>query len=383
MHKFEQSIYRQIWEDASTLTAIVNDPNLIRANHSFWRQDFVVDPTITPTNAQGEAVFTSRMRKLDSGVLMDMRAPLGDSIPEDTKGMEAYQGTIQEFISKGSVETAEMREYKRQYFAQIGDAELVRLFVRYVLQPKFDSANQTLSNMAAQVMSTGKIIYNYGVGMKGGILKADIPAENFMTAGEKAWTDPSCMILDQMAKIEEDIKTSTGLDNIAWQWKMTRKQFVENFLQNEQVKEWVRYLGVIDGEPLPENLTLTEAMVTKAIPQHPYGLAPIVLVEEKQQDMTLGTVHGWKDGVAVFCPAGPVGMVRRTQIADIRLFSPEYTNPANTYTFATALEGCAFVRNSVIGNGNLKEWHTDVVLAATPTLDEFIYHYIIDTKTAD
>ena len=36
MHKFEQSIYKQIWEDTSTLTAIVNNPDLIRANHTFW-----------------------------------------------------------------------------------------------------------------------------------------------------------------------------------------------------------------------------------------------------------------------------------------------------------------------------------------------------------
>lgn len=382
MHKFEQSIYKQIWEDTSTLTAIVNNPDLIRANHTFWRNDFVVDSTVTPTNAEGEAVFTSRMRKLESGVLMDMRAPLGDSVPEDVKGLEAYQGTIQEFISKGSVETAEMREYKRQYFAQIGDDELVRRFAQDVLQPRIDSANQTLSNMAAQVISTGKIIYGYGVGMKGNILKADIPAENFRTAGELVWTDPNCKILDQMAKIEDEIKNDTGL-NIAWQWKMTREMFLKVFLNNNQVKEWVRYLGVIDGEPLPENLTLTEAMITKAIPQHPYNLAPIVLVEEKQKDVTLGTVHGWKDGIAVFCPAGKLGLVRRTTIADLRLFSPEYTNPANTYTFASALDGCAFVRNSVTVNGNLKEWHSDVVLAATPTLDEFLYHYIIDTKTAD
>ena len=96
-----------------------------------------------------------------------------------------------------------------------------------------------------------------------------------------------------------------------------------------------------------------------------------------------GIVNGWASGVAVFCPAGYLGLIRRTTIADIRLFSPEYTNPANSYVFATALDGCAFVRNSVVVNGNLKEWHSDLVLAATPSLDEFLYHYIIDTTTAD
>jgi hypothetical protein len=47
------------------------------------------------------------------------------------------------------------------------------------------------------------------------------------------------------------------------------------------------------------------------------------------------------------------------------------------------MEGLAVVRNSTIVNGNLKEWHTDLVLAATPSLDEFLYHYIIDTTKAN
>ena len=48
---------------------------------TFWAQKFRIDPQITPTNAEGEAIFKSTMRQLESGVLMDMRAPLGDSIP--------------------------------------------------------------------------------------------------------------------------------------------------------------------------------------------------------------------------------------------------------------------------------------------------------------
>lgn len=382
MHKFELSAYKKIWEEKDVITSILNDPDLIRSNHTFWRENFLVDPMITPTNAEGEAVFTSRMRQLESGVLMDMRAPLGDSMPEDVKGMSAYQGTIQEFISKGSVETAEMREYKKMHFEQIGDADLVRRFATDVLQPRIDGANQTLSHMAAQLISTGKIIYRQGVGMKGSILKADIPAENFLKAGEKVWSDPTCKIFDQMAKIEEDIKDKTGL-GIQWQWKFTRDMFNAYFLNNEQVKEWVRYMNLINNTPLPENLTLTEDMITRAIAAHPYGLSPISIVEEKQKDLRNGIVNGWASGVAVFCPAGYLGLIRRTTIADIRLFSPEYTNPANSYVFATALDGCAFVRNSVVVNGNLKEWHSDLVLAATPSLDEFLYHYIIDTTTAD
>ena len=113
------------------------------------------------------------------------------------------------------------------------------------------------------------------------------------------------------------------------------------------------------------------------------GLSPIKIVDEKQKDGINGVVHGWKEGVAVFVPTGKLGLVRRTSIGDIRLFKGDYLNPNVSCTFASALEGCAYLRNMVIPNGMLKEWHSDMVLAATPTLDEFLYHYIIDTTTAD
>lgn len=387
MHKFELSIYKGLWEDKKALTTILQNPDLIKANHTFWREDFSVDPNITETNAEGEAVFTSRMRKLDVGTLMDMRAPLGDSIPEDAKGMEAYSGSIQEFISKGYVETAEMREYKRRLFAEIGDVALVGRFVEEVLQPRVDSANQTLSHMAAQLISTGKIIYNQGVGMKGSILKAAIPTENFLKAGEKVWTDSSALLLDQMRKIEEDFRDKTGLA-IPMQWKITRKMFNNVFLKNEQIVKWIKDMYLVEsgqigvGTTNLSGLVVNEENFNKYI-QKVQGLSPIKIVDEKQNDLVNGTVNGWKDGVAVFCPAGKLGLVRRTTIADVRYFTEEYINPSTRFVFASALDGCAFVRNSVVPNGVLKEWHSDLVLAATPTLDEFLYHYIIDTTTAN
>ena len=386
MHKFELSVYKSLWEDKKALTTILNTPNLIKANHTFWREDFDVDPNITETNAEGEAVFTSRMRKVDTGSLMDMRAPLGDSVPEDVKGIEAYQGTIQEFISKGYVETAEMREYKRRLFAEIGDAALVSRFVSDVLQPRVDSANQTLSHMAAQLISTGKIFYAQGVGLKGGILKAAIPAENFLKVGSKAWTDKSALILDDMRKIEQDFRDATGLA-IPMQWKITRKMLNNVFLKNEQVIKWIKDMYLVDtgqigvGSTNLSGLVVNDANFAKYIALV-QGISTIRIVDEKQNDVVNGSVNGWKDGVAVFCPDTKLGLVRRTTIADVRYFTAEYTNPSTSFVFGSALDGCAFVRNSIVPNGVLKEWHSDLVLAATPTLDEFLYHYIVDTTSA-
>ena len=381
--KFANSTYNKIWdsnEGRQIVTQILNDPDLIRANHTFWTQKFRIDPQITPTNAEGEAIFKSTMRQLESGVLMDMRAPLGDSVPEDKKGLAYYSGVIPEFISKGTVEKATERAYKEDLFAQFGDAALIAAYATDVLQSKLDSANQTLSHMSAQLLSTGKIIYKQGVGIQGNVLKADVPAENFLKAGAKVWSDTTARLLDQIVKMVEDIREKQGLD-LQFQLEITRKQFLEAFMKNEQVIEWVRYLNVINNTPLPERAVMTEDLVKNALARFE-GLPPIVIVEEKQKDTENGIVHGWKEGVAVLRPLGYAGFIRRTTIKDVELFT-KYGNNVNSYSFAGALNGLAQIANSVIVNGNFKEWHTHVIMAAVPSLDEFLYHYIIDTTTAN
>lgn len=380
--KFEQSTYNKIWdstEGSQIVTQILNSPDLINANHMFWTEKFRVDPNITPTNQEGEAVFISRMREIESGVLMDMRAPLGDSVPEDKKGIAYYSGVIPEFISKGTVEKATERDYKEKLFEQFGDVALVAAYATDVLQSKIDSANQTLSNMSAQLLSTSKIIYKSGVGIQGNVLKAEVPAANFLKAGAKVWTDTTARLLDQIVEIVEDIKDKTGIAN--WQLEVTKDQFKNCFLKNAQVIEWVRYMNIINNQPLPERLVLSRDMAMSALASFE-GLPPIVIIEEKQKDADSTIVHGWKAGVAVLRPVGIAGYMRRTTIKDTELFT-KYGNSVNSYSFTPALNGLATVRNAVIVNGNFKEWHTDVVLAGVPSLDQFLYHYIIDTTTAN
>lgn len=381
--KFAQSTFNKIWdsvEGRQIVTQILNDPALINANHTFWTTKFRIDPQITPTNQEGEAIFISRMRQLESGTLMDMRAPLGDSIVEDKAGIAYYSGAIPEFISKGTVEKATERDYKEKLFAQFGDAALVAAYAADVLQTKVDAANQTLSHLGAQLLSTGKIIYSQGQGIGGNILKADIPAENFLKAGAKVWTDTTAKLLDQIVQMVEDIKDKTGVD-MQYQLEVPKDMFKNCFLKNEQVIEWVRYVNVINNQPLPERLVLSREMALNALASFE-GLPTIVIVEEKQKDTLNGIVHGWKDGAAVLRPVGYAGYIRHSTVADTELFA-KYGNSVNTYSFTPALNGLATVRNSVIVNGNFKEWHTDLVMSAVPSLDEFLYHYIIDTTHAD
>ena len=381
--KFELSKYNKIWssdEGRLIVDKILATPELIKENHNFWRSKFRVDPQSTPTNAEGEAVFKSAMRPMTTGVLMDMRAPLGDSTPMDAKGKTAYTGTIPDFIAKGFVEKATERYYREKYFDQFADAKYLAMYATDVLQAQLDSANQTLSHMSAYLLSHGNLSYLQGEGIQDSLYKAAIPEANFDTAGAKEWSDTTARLLDQMVEKEGKYREMWGL-NMPMQWEITRKQFIENFLPNEQVIEWVRYTNLINNTPLPERLVLTEDMAKTAIAKFE-GLSPIVLIEEGQQDSINGSVSGWKEGVAVLRPTGFAGLIRHTNPQDEEIFT-KFGNNVNSYNFTKALNGLVTIMNSVVVNGNLKEWHTDAWMSAIPSLDEFLYHVIIDTTTAD
>ena len=382
--KFENSKYSKIWDSSegrAIVTAILNDPELIRANHTFWQTKFRVDPQTTPTNAEGEAIFKSKMRPIQSGVLMDMRAPLGDSTPMEVGGMAAYTGSIPDFIAKGFVEKATERYYKEKMFDQFADLKNVAMYATDVLQMQLDSANQTLSHMSAYLLSNGHLKYLQGEGIQDNLYKAPIPAENFDTAGAKVWTASDCQLLSQMVAKEEKYKDAWGVE-LPMQWEITREQFVNVFMKNAQVIEWSKHnYELRNGVALKTTLALTEDIVLADIAKFP-GLSPIVLVEEKQKDLNNGTVRGWKSGVAVLRPRGYAGLIRHTKPHDEEMFKL-FGNNVNSYNFSSALGGIATIMNSTIVNGNFKEWHTDLWMSAIPTLDEFLYHVIIDTTTAD
>lgn len=382
--KFENSNYNKIWESQEgrkILTMILNEEGFVKPNFTFYLEKFRIDPAITPTNAKGEAIFTSSMREIVNADLMDMRAPLGDTRTADKIGVSYYNGRIPDFAPAGFVEKATERWYKESNFEQFGDNALIAQYATDEIQRMIDSANMTLSYLAAKALSTGETIYDMGDGIQSAIYKSFIPEDNFVNAGAKIWSDPSAKILDQMKAIEDKFKDLWGVE-IAMQWEMTQEMYDSYFLNNEQVKEWVQYLNVVNNTPLPSGLTLTKDMVERAIPAHPYNLSPIVIVDEKQKDINHGVVRGWKDGVAVLRPRGYAGYIRKAAILDEVIYK-RYANSVNSYNFTPALNGLGVFMNSVVVNGNFKEWHTDLFVKAIPTLDEFLYHVIVDTTTAD
>lgn len=382
-YDFQNSNYSKLWdskEGGQLLTFLLNDPEMIRSNHNFWRQKFTVDPNITPTAADGTATFISKLRKPESGSLLHWRSPMGDTIVRDKKGIEFYTGVIGDFISDGFREQAMEREYKEQQFIENfgNDAMIIAQFANEV-QALVDSADQTLSNMGAQLMSKGHIYYNYGLGLQGGIYKAEIPAENFITAGEKVWAAPDCNLLDQMREIENKFKDAWGLE-LPMQWEVPYDMWHNVILKNKQVRTWVLENRKLNNQVVVDDMVVTDAMVKEYIGTFE-GVSPIVVIEEKQKNEGV-TVHGWKQNVAVLRPRGYAGVIRHTNILDQKMYE-KYGSKLISRVFAKTRDGICTVENITLNNGNMVEWQTHLLMSATPSLDEFIWHVIVDTTTAD
>lgn len=380
---FKNSTYALMWDSESggELIKTFFDKDMVRMNYGFWTSQFAVDPNITRRQADGTATFQSRMRKIQAAGVLNMRAPLGDTIPRDKEGVEYYTATIPDFAADSYVETAAEREYREEMFnAYFGDDSQLLLAYADSVQAMIDDADQTLNNMSAQLLSTGSIDYSIGRGIKGFVYEAPIPAENFVKAGEAVWSTTTTKILDQMRKIENDCYDRWGV-KMPMKWQIPYDMFHNVFLVNEQVIEWVRYTNIINNVQLPATLVLTEDMALAAISKFE-GLSPIEIVVEKQKDYS-GIVHGWKANTAVLRPQGYAGLIRHTDIYDERLYNKYGSSVIERAFGRVGTSGLYTLMNTTLNNGNLKEWHTDLFVSAVPSLDEFLYHVIVDTATAD
>lgn len=378
--KFANSLYNGIWKTAEgrkIVDTILNE-GLITPNYTFYLEKFKIDPVLNPTNHLGESTFTSYMREIESSDYMDMRAPLGDTRPADKKGASKYSGVIPDFAPRGFVEKATERHYKEKYFDQFGDDALVAAYATDELQRMMNDANLTLSYLAAKALSTGETVYDKGEGIYSAIYKSYISENNFVNAGEKVWSDPTALIINYMIDIEKRFSDLWG-SMPQMIWEIPQDVFDNCFLKNEQIKEWVVSYNAMNNITLPANMAMTEALVKNAIAAHPARLSPIVIIDQK---VNKGVREGWKSGNVVFRPAGYAGYIRKAAILDQEIFE-KYGNNVNTYNFTPVLNGLGVIMNSVIANGDLKEWHTDLFVKAIPTLDEFLYHVIVDTTTAN
>lgn len=386
MAKFENSAFAKLWksdEGRKILDQIIKNENLVRSNHMFWASKFRVDPSITPTDEKGRATFISELREMKQGALMDMRAPMSHNTPAENPTIEYYTGTIPSFSAKEYVETASERMYKEKMFEQFGDASLIAQYAADTVQRFVDSGNQTLSHMAAQLLSTGRLIVSWGEGSKGNVLDANVPSTNRLTSGSAVWTDTSFDLLGFLRDLVETLNNKHG--EMAWQLEITRDKFNNTFLKNTGVISQVKLQYAINnGMSLTTDVTSAVVTTESALAalNSLSGLPTIVLVDEKQNDVNLGSVSGWNSKYAVVRPAGYAGYIRHSDMIEREMYG-KYGSKAISKVFAPALNGLGMIINSELDNGELREWHSEFIMNAIPTLDEFLYHYIIDTTTAD
>lgn len=381
--KFENSRYAKFWGSKAAQDALrvfVNNPDIFSSNYDFWKSQFEVDPKIIERGSDGVALFMAKLIDRTPGRLLDMRAPLGDANQADKSGIEAWTGSIPDFIAAGYVETALEREHKKRMFDELfgRDSELLLAYANDI-QKMLDGANQTMSNMAAQMLSKGEIIYDAGRGIKGNVLKAPVPDANRRKAGAVAWSDTTnCKLIDQLAEIETKFRMDNGLEGAALKWQIPFEMYRNVFLKNAQVIEYIKNWRKANDKGWAESMPINSRMFEEVFSDNEL-FSPIEIIREKQRDVER-TISGWKTGTAVLRPEGYAGSVKRADVLDIKLHK-DYGSTSIEKVFAD--RDIFTIINTTLDNGNFKEWHTDLVVAAVPVLEEWTNHLLVDTTTAD
>lgn len=380
MAKFDikNSMYAQFYSDATMLRTYVNEDALLRTNFGFWRSQFEINPETTPTDEKGVAAYHVEEVIETIAPMAEVRAPLGRSKAIDREGTAWRTGTIPDLISFGYYENAFERSYENDILDQYGrDKALIMQWTKQV-QKQVDSLNQALSNMSAQLLSTGKIDYTNGRGLKY-YHDMQLPKENIQKAGTGTWATKSTKILDQMAKIENDFRMKTGFEG-AMKWQIPYDMWMNTFLTNEQVIEWVKFSKALVGITVPETSIVTPDEAQIAIAK--YGkISPIEVIVEKQNNFST-MVSGWKSNMAVLRPAGYAGYIMHTDILDKKMHDRAGAKSVSK-VFAPVGEGGLFTLININrDNGDYQEWSTETVVSAAPTLTEFTKHILVKTDEA-
>lgn len=380
-YDFNNTLYARFFnsrEASQLFSKFINDPDIIANRPDFWKGQFSVDPMLSPRNADGRALFSASVRKRSVENMLDMRAPLGGTQPRDKSGLDVYTGPIPDFAAKGYVENGAERFVRQQMLQEYfgNDSEIVAQFADDV-QAMVDEANQTISNMAAQILSKGEISYNHGSGIKGAIYKAPLPSDNFVNAGTAVWSDnTNCKLLDQMAKIEADYRERTG-SQLPLKWQVTKDTFNNCILKNAQVIAYIANWRKVNDKAFVDGMAVNATMFNEAFEVNPL-ISPIEVIDEAQKNANT-RVYGWAENVAVLRPQGYAGVIKRAGLLDKSVYDM-YGSKLISKVYAQ--KDIFTIVNSTLNNGELQEWHTDLFVAAVPVLEELEDHIIVNTATA-
>lgn len=382
--------YDQLWSDADKtfLQAFIDESAMLQSKYLFAYRHFEIGNMTLPTGAHGEAVFRIVASKPRQDEMADFRAPLSATTQMDRNGVEEYLGSIPE-LGKGFIETATERYQKEKIVEELGtnviDTQLVSNYIKD-LQALKNTIDSRLSNMAAQLLSTGKIS-GFNAENEGVIWykqDAHIPAENYVKSGALTWDDPDVDLVEQMQKIEQDFRDRTGYEG-AMKWNVTLNMWRNIFLKNEKLKADVVNYRTIAEKPV----SLGSSMATEWVNEYLTALnitSPIEIIDEGEVLSGISIrkpVRGWEDKIAVLRPVGYAGIIQHTTTLD-RTFAERFKSPVVEKMVASIGEGGIMTLvNYTKDEAGLPVWGTDLFCAAAPSLYEFPYHVIVDTSEAE
>lgn len=402
---FTESSFFQIWspEGRVVVNEILNNPDLIDVkNYANWQQDFAIDPEITKHDDKGFAIVTAMMREIDKGVMSDMRAPLGDSLPMEQGNAKSYTVPIAHFTTRHFHETKATMYDKRIRYEQLRDrygeydAQLIAGYAEK-MQTFIDGANMTLTNMGEQLMTNGYIFYDRGAGIHAGIHKAEIPSANFLGACmfkmsgssevQTTWADTDALFIDSINRLVNDKINNKLQKNWKWQLDITKTVWDNYIKKNKQVLTTM-YMRANPNILSSDQMNFASAGYTfedqdiMDMLNSRLKNCTIFVHDTAQYDAIDGIVYGWKSGIATLRPLGRAGLMRHTDIIDAEFFDDRYSNPAVKDFYVPALGGLGYLNNTIWPNGRDLEYRTRYIYSATPSLDEFLYHFIMTTGSA-
>ena len=189
---FNNSRYAKLFsskDNINFLRTFLNKEGVIHTNYTWYKTQGKKASMPTPSDIDGVASFSVKSRKLEAAPLMHLRAPLGDAPEMDASGIEMYTGSIPDFIGYKWTENARQRQYKKEIFEQFGnDTDLIQAWVRDVVQVGVNSAEATLTNLTAQLMTKASMSWKgMGEGIQMFLQKIEaFPEKNRLKAGTRS-----------------------------------------------------------------------------------------------------------------------------------------------------------------------------------------------------
>lgn len=383
--------FNDAYKDSKLLAEIVDDEWDTRYNNQFGRIYFPLSEDALNTNASGASLYEITMRKKSGPTNAYARAKYSDLPSKGYEGEESRTGSIGNFADGFKIEGKDKQKIARRKKLEneLGKTD-APLYLYYIeqMQKTFDAHNMTLNFLAAQKMSYTRMDNTSADALSWGITRTsayEVDAEHRdMACGDKTWDDSTATIVDDIKSLVKRFRDETGYAG-AISLKMETDFYNNVYLANDQVKELVTNYVLANGTVLPNGYMPTSETYNSWNSSVSGGyLPPIELVE--QESLILGIdgkpmvqpVSGWRPGIMVISPAGAQGKT----LWDI---NEEYDSMEGMadYAITTVEGGFLTVMNKIKQTGRLPEWSTEVTGDYEPVLDEWLFHWCINTKKAE